>query len=329
MSLKERKLSYSLAINEALHQMMTHDPSVFLIGQGVNSPWYVGNTARGLLRIFGAERVIDTPVSENAITGTAVGSALVGMRPVVVHPRVDFMMYAMEPVINEAANWHYMFGGTLSVPVVIWAIINRGEEQAAQHSQALHAFFTHVPGLKVVMPSTPYDAKGLMVAAIRDGNPVVYIDDRWLYNLEGEVPEEIYSVPMGKGIIRREGTGVTLVATSYMVIESLKASEDLKKEGVDVEVIDLRSVKPLDEMLLFESVKKTGRLIIADGGWKTCGIAAEISALVSENIFEYLKSPIIRVTLPDTPAPASSILESDYYPTSQKIVDAVKRILKE
>ena len=328
MSLRKRKLSYSLAINEALHQMMAHDPSVFLIGQGVKSPWYVGNTAKGLLRIFGAERVIDTPVSENAITGAAVGSALVGMRPIVVHPRVDFMMYAMEPVINEAANWHYMFGGALSVPVVIWAIVNRGGEQAAQHSQALHALFTHVPGLKVVMPSTPYDAKGLMVAAIRDGNPVVYLDDRWLYNLEGEVPEGIYSVPIGKGIIRREGTAVTLVATSTMVNESLKASEDLKKEGVDVEVIDLRSVKPLDEMLLFESVKKTGRLVIADGGWKTCGIAAEISALVSENIFEYLESPIVRVTLPDTPAPASSILESGYYPTSQKIVNAVKSILK-
>lgn len=329
MSLKKRKLSYSLAINEALHQMMAHDPSVFLIGQGVKSPWYVGNTAKGLLEKFGAERVIDTPVSENAITGTAVGSALVGMRPVVVHPRVDFMMYAMEPIINEAANWHYMFGGKLSVPVVIWAIINRGGEQAAQHSQALHALFTHVPGLKVVMPSTPYDAKGLMIAAVKDGNPVVYIDDRWLYNLEGEVPEEIYSVPIGKGVIRKEGTGVTLVATSYMVIESLKASEDLKTEGVDVEVIDLRSVKPLDEMLLFESVKKTGKLIIADGGWKTCGIAGEISALVSENIFEYLKSPIIRITLPDTPAPASALLESDYYPTFQKIVSAVKRILKE
>ena len=328
MSLKKRKLSYSLAINEALHQMMAHDPSVFLIGQGVKSPWYVGNTAKGLLRIFGAERVIDTPVSENAITGAAVGSALVGMRPVVVHPRVDFMMYAMDPVINEAANWHYMFGGALSVPVVIWAIVNRGGEQAAQHSQALHALFAHVPGLKVVMPSTPYDAKGLMVAAIRDGNPVVYLDDRWLYNLEGEVPEGIYSVPIGKGIIRREGTGVTLVATSTMVNESLKASGDLKKEGVDVEVIDLRSVKPLDEMLLFESVKKTGRLVIADGGWKTCGIAAEISALVSENIFEYLESPIVRVTLPDTPAPASSILEGGYYPTSQKIVNAVKSILK-
>ena len=183
-----RKLSYSLAINEALHQMMDSDPSVFLIGQGVKSPWYVGNTAKGLLEKFGPERVIDTPVSENAITGTAVGAALAGMRPVVVHPRVDFMMYAMDPVINEAANWHYMFGGKSSVPVVIWGIINRGGEQAAQHSQSLHALFAHVPGLKVVMPSTPYDAKGLMVAAIKDDNPVIYMDDRWLYNLEGEVP---------------------------------------------------------------------------------------------------------------------------------------------
>ena len=300
-----RKLTYSLAINEALHQMMAHDPSVFLIGQGVKSPWYVGNTAAGLLKKFGSGRVIDTPVSENAITGTAVGAALVGMRPVVVHPRVDFMMYAMDPIINEAANWHYMFGGKSSVPVVIWGIINRGGEQAAQHSQSLHALFAHVPGLKVVMPSTPYDAKGLMIAAIEDDNPVVYMDDRWLYNLEGEVPEEIYSVPIGKGIIRRKGKDVTLVANSYMVVESMKAAEDLEREGIDLEVIDLRSVKPLDETLLFESIKKTGRLVIADGGWKTCGMAAEISALISENIFDVLKAPIMRVTLPDAPAPAS------------------------
>ena len=329
MSLKNRKLSHSLAINEALRQMMDRDQSVFLIGQGVKSPWYVGNTAKGLLEKFGPERVIDTPVSENAVTGTAVGSALVGMRPVVVHPRVDFMMYAMDPLINEAANWHYMFGGTLSVPVVIWAIINRGGEQAAQHSQALHALFVHVPGLKVVMPSTPHDAKGLMIAAIEDDNPVVYMDDRWLYKLEGEVPEEMYSVPIGKGIIRREGKDVTLVATSYMVVESVKASEDLKREGANVEIIDLRSVKPLDETLLFESIKKTGRLIIVDGGWKTCGMAAEISALVSENIFEYLKAPITRVTLPDAPAPASPKLEKDYYPTCKRITHAVENILKE
>jgi pyruvate/2-oxoglutarate/acetoin dehydrogenase E1 component len=322
-----KRLSYSLAINEALHQMMDDNPSVFLIGQGVKSPWYVGNTARGLLRKFGSGRVIDTPVSENAITGTAIGAALVGMRPVVVHPRVDFMMYAMDPIVNEAANWHYMFGGKSSVPVVIWGIINRGGEQAAQHSQSLHALFAHVPGLKVVMPSTPYDAKGLMIAAIKDDNPVVYMDDRWLYNMEEEVPEEIYSVPIGKGIIRRKGKDVTLVASSYMAVESMKAAKDLEREGVDVEVIDLRSVKPLDETLLFESINKTGKLIVADGGWKTCGMAAEISAMVSENIFGYLKAPIIRVTLPDVPAPASSVLENDYYPTFKQIVNAVKSLI--
>jgi pyruvate/2-oxoglutarate/acetoin dehydrogenase E1 component len=322
-----RKLSYSLAINEALHQMMNSDPSVFLIGQGVKSPWYVGNTAKGLLEKFGPKRVIDTPVSENAITGTAVGAALAGMRPVVVHPRVDFMMYAMDPVINEAANWHYMFGGKSSVPVVIWGIINRGGEQAAQHSQAIHAVFSHVPGLKVVMPSTPYDAKGLMVAAIKDDNPVIYMDDRWLYNLEGQVPEEIYSVPIGKGIVRREGKDVTVVAISYMATESMKASQELKGEGIETEIIDLRSVKPLDEALLFESVKKTGRLVVADGGWKTCGMAAEVSARVSETVFEYLKAPIARVTLPDSPAPASRVLEKEYYPDSKTIVDAVKIVL--
>ena len=323
-----RKLSYSLAINEALHQTMSSDPSIFLIGQGVKSPWYVGNTAKGLLEKFGSERVIDTPVSENAITGTAVGAALVGMRPVVVHPRVDFMMYAMDPIINEAANWCYMFGGRSSVSVVIWGIINRGGEQAAQHSQSLHALFAHIPGLKVVMPSTPYDAKGLMVAAIKDDNPVIYMDDRWLYNLEGEVPREIYSVPIGKGIVRREGKDVTVVAISYMSAESMKASKELEREGIDTEVIDLRSVKPLDETLLFESVKKTGGLVVADGGWKTYGMAAEVSAKVSETVFEYLKAPIVRVTLPDSPAPASRVLEKEYYPDSKVIVDAVKIVLK-
>jgi len=319
-----KKLSYSLAINEALHQMMESDPSVFLIGQGVKSPWYVGNTAKGLLEKFGPERVIDTPVSENAITGTAVGAALAGMRPVVVHPRVDFMMYAMDPVINEAANWHYMFGGKSSVPVVIWGIINRGGEQAAQHSQSIHAIFAHVPGLKVVMPSTPYDAKGLMISAIKDDNPVIYMDDRWLYNLEGEVPKETFSVPIGKGVVRRHGLNITVAAISYMVDESMKASMELEKEGIDAEVIDLRSVKPLDENLLFESVKKTGRLVVADGGWKTCGMAAEVSARVSENVLDCLKAPILRVTLPDVPAPASRVLEKAYYPTFKTIIDAVK-----
>lgn len=325
---RTRKLPYSLAINEALHQTMESDPDVFLIGQGVKSPWYVGNTARGLLDAFGPSRVIDTPVSENAITGAAVGAAIAGMRAVVVHPRIDFMLYAFDPIINEAANWYYMNGGKASVPVVIWGIINRKGEQAAQHSQALQAMFMHVPGLKVVIPSTPYDAKGLMVAGIRDNNPVLFIDDRCLYNIEGEVPEELYEVPIGKGVIRKEGTDVTIAASSYMVYEALKAADKLEQEGIRAEIIDLRSLKPLDEALLFASVKKTGRIVVADGGWKTCGVAAEISALVYENIFHAVKAPVIRVTLPDTPAPASAVLEQVYYPGESNIIQAVKKLMK-
>lgn len=323
-----RKLHYSLAINEALHQMMAADESVFLIGQGVKSPWYVGNTAQGLLEAFGARRVIDTPVSENGITGAAVGAAIAGMRPIVVHPRLDFMFYAMDPIINEAANWYYMNGGKASVPVVIWGIINRGGEQAAQHSQALHATFAHFPGLKVVMPSTAFDAKGLMIAAIRDPNPVIFLDDRWLYQTEDGVPEEIYEVPIGQGVIRKTGSDLTLVASSFMAQESEKAVQKLAQEGIDVELIDLRTVKPIDADLVFDSVKKTGRLVIADGGWKTCGLAAEIAAMVCEAIFEYLKAPIQRVTLPDCPAPASSSLEAAYYPTAETICQAVRKVLR-
>jgi len=306
--------------------MMETDPSVFLIGQGVKSPWYVGNTAQELLDRFGETRVIDTPVSENAVTGAAVGAAIAGMRPVVVHPRMDFMFYAFDPIINEAANWYYMNGGKASVPVVIWGIINRGGEQAAQHSQALHSMFAHVPGLKVVMPATPYDAKGLMIAAIRDPNPVIYIDDRLLYRQEGEVPEEIYEVEIGKGNILKEGKDVTVVAVSYMVSEAQKAVMELAGAGIDAELLDLRTVKPLDEELLLASVKKTGRLVVADVGWKTCSVAAEVSALVSENAFEYLKAPIRRVTMPDCPAPASAVLEKVFYRDSRDIVSAVRQV---
>ena len=322
-----RELTYSLAINEAFHQMMSSDESVFLIGQGVKSPWYVGNTAQGLLERFGPERVIDTPVSENAMTGAAVGAAIAGMKPIVVHPRTDFMLYAIDPIINEAANWHYMNGGKASVPVVIWGIINRGGEQGAQHSQALQAMFAHIPGLKVVMPSTPYDAKGLMIEAIRDPNPVVFIDDRWLHNLEDVVPEEVYGVEIGKGVVRREGKDITLIATSFMAHESIKAVQELEKEGIDVEFIDPRTVKPIDQDLILKSVMKTGRLLVVDGGWKTCGLAAEISAMVSENVFEYLKAPIKRLTLPDCPAPASSVLEKEFYKYSNDIVEAVKPVM--
>jgi pyruvate/2-oxoglutarate/acetoin dehydrogenase E1 component len=323
-----RKLQYSLAINEALHHMMEADDSVFLIGQGVKSPWYVGNTAQGLLERFGEKRVVDTPVSENCITGAAVGAAIAGMKPVVVHPRMDFMLYAMDPIINEAANWYYMNGGKASVPVVFWGIINRGGEQAAQHSQAIHAMFAHVPGLKVVMPSTAYDAKGLMISAIRDPNPVVFIDDRWLYGLEGEVPEEPYEVPIGKGVVRREGRDVSVIASSFMVNLAVDAAVALAERGIGVEVIDIRSLKPVDKDLLLASVKKTGRAVVADGGWKSFGAAAEISAILSEDGFEYLKAPIQRVTLPDCPAPASSALEKVYYPNVQTLVGTIQKVAR-
>ena len=323
-----RKISYVQAINETLHQIMEEDTRVFLIGQGVTSPWYVGTTTVGLIDRFGPERIIDTPVSENGVTGVAIGAALAGMRPVLVHPRMDFMYYAMDQIANHAANWHYMFGGQLSVPITIWAIINRGGEQAAQHSQALQAMFTHIPGLKVVMPSTPYDAKGLLIASIKDDNPVVYIDDRWLYTHMGEVPEELYAVPIGEGVVRKEGKDVTVVATSYMACQANEAAKILEEEAIDVEVIDLCSLKPLDEKLLIGSVKKTGRVVIVDGGWKTCGVGAGVSALIVEKIFGYLKAPIVRVCLPDAPAPASSALEKVYYPNAQDIVSAVKKVLK-
>ncbi|MHB9099483.1 MAG: alpha-ketoacid dehydrogenase subunit beta [Syntrophales bacterium] len=323
-----RKLQYSLAINEALHQMMESDPSVFLIGQGVKSPWYVGNTARGLLERFGGDRVIDTPVSENGITGAAVGAAIAGMKAIVVHPRLDFMLFAMDPIINQAANWHYMNGGKASVPVVFWGIINRGGEQAAQHSQAIHGLFANIPGLKVVMPATAYDAKGLMIAAILDPNPVVFVDERLLYRVEDPVPEEIYTVEIGKGFIRKEGKDVTLITVSLMVHEAMKAAEALASEGVAVEVIDLRTVKPLDSELILSSVRKTGRLVVADVGWRSFGISAEIAALVVENAFDALKAPVLRVALPDCPAPASRNLEEAYYPIAEDIAQVVRKIAR-
>jgi pyruvate/2-oxoglutarate/acetoin dehydrogenase E1 component len=323
-----RTISYAQAINETLFQIMEADKRVFLIGQGVTSPWYVGSTTMGLLDRFGPKRVIDTPVSENGVTGVAIGAALAGLRPVLVHPRMDFMYYAMDQIANHAANWHYMFGGQMSVPLTIWGIVNRGGEQAAQHSQALQAMFMHIPGLRVVMPSTPYDAKGLLIASIKDDNPVVYIDDRWLYTYKGEVHEELYDTPIGKGVMRREGKDATVIATSYMACEANEAAEILDKKGIDAEVIDLRSLKPLDENLLVSSVKKTGRAVIVDGGWKTCGVSAEISTLIVEKAFSYLKSPIVRVSLPDAPAPASSVLEKAYYPDAKSIVSAVKQVLQ-
>jgi pyruvate/2-oxoglutarate/acetoin dehydrogenase E1 component len=323
-----RKITYAQAINEATKQLMDRDRQVFIMGQGCTSPWYVGNTTNGLFEKFGEKRVIDTPISENGMSGVALGAALTGLKPILVFPRMDFMYLAFDQIINQAANWRYMFGGKINVPLVIRGIINRGGEQAAQHSQALHSMLAHVPGLKVVMPSTPYDAKGLLISAVEDGNPVVYIDDNWLYKEEAEVPEEIYKVPIGTGEIRRQGEDVTVAAISYMVKQAAEAAEDLEKQGISVEVIDLRSIKPLDEEIILESVKKTKRLVIADVGWKTGGIASEIANRIYSKIYEELKSRIEIVALPDVPAPASQVLEEKLYPNKNNIIEAVKKTIK-
>jgi pyruvate/2-oxoglutarate/acetoin dehydrogenase E1 component len=322
-----RTINYVQAICEAHAQLLETDPRVFVFGQGLWSPWYAGASLKDLDKQFGRDRVIDSPVSENAVTGTAIGAALVGMRPIVFHPRMDFMLLAVDPIVNQAANWSYMFAGQVNVPVVIRAAINRGGEQAAQHSQALHAIFMHVPGVKVVMPATAYDAKGLLIAAVRDGNPVVYIDDRWLYDEESDVPEEMYEVPIGKGVLRRSGTDLTVVAISYALVKAREACEELAARSVETDLIDLRSLKPWDKELVLSSVAKTGRLLIVDGAWKTCGAAAEIAATVAEEGFRHLKAPVVRVTLPDAPAPMSAVLEEAYYLRTETIVEAAEAIL--
>lgn len=326
-----RELTYSQAIREAHAQLLAADDRVFIAGQGLWSPWYAGGSLDNLDIEFGRERVLDSPVSENAVTGMCVGAALAGMRPIVFHPRMDFMLLAVDPIVNQAANWSYLFSGEVSVPLVIRAVINRGGEQGAQHSQALHAMFMHIPGLKVVMPSTPSDAKGLLAAAVADPNPVLYIDDRWLYSQRGNVAAELFETPIGKAATRRRaahadsGRSITLIGISTMAVEACAAAAILEQQGVDAEVLDLRSLKPWDQECVLSSVKRTGRAVVCDPGWRTAGAAAEISAVISEEAFHDLEAPVGRVTLPDTPAPVSSTEEEAYYPKAEHIVEAALR----
>ncbi len=321
-----RTLTYARAIREAHAQLLAADARVFVIGQGLWSPWYAGATLENLDREFGRSRIVDSPVSENAVTGLAIGAALAGLRPIVFHARMDFMLLAADPIINQAANWSYLFGGQQGVPLVIRAVINRGGGQGAQHSQALHAMFMHVPGLKVVMPATPADAKGLLMAALADPNPVLYIDDRSLYAETGEVPEEPYCTPLGQAAVRRAGSDVTLVAVSSMAPLSLRAAELLDRDGIQAEVIDLRTLKPWDRATVLASVARTGRAVVCDPGWRTAGASAEVAAEISERAFADLRAPVARVTLPDAPAPSSETEERAYYPGPETIAEAARTL---
>lgn len=319
--------SYAEAINEAHQQLLAVDDRVFVIGQGVDSPWCVGTSTLGLVGKFGSERVIDTPISEAVVTGAAVGAAMAGMRPIVFHPRMDFMYLAMDQIINHCAHWYYMFGGKVNVPVTIRGIINRGNEQAAQHSQSPFAMYAHIPGLKVVCPASPYEAKGLLIAAVRDDNPVLYCDDRWLYEIKEEIPDEIYEVPLGKGKICREGSDVTIVAVSYLVQEAIKAADLLSDEGISIEVIDPRTLKPLDIDIIMKSIEKTGRLVIANPDWPCCSFSEHVVSMILKTNFNILKSSVQYVNFPDSAIPASTVLEKAFFPNYNDIINSVKKIM--
>jgi len=320
-------------MNEALDLCLKKDPSVFVIGLGVPDPKGIFGAISGLKKKYGSKRVMDMPIAENAMTGICIGAAINGMRPVLTHQRVDFSLLALDQVINNAAKWYYMFGGQQSVPLVIKMTIGMGWGQGPQHSQNLQATYAHIPGLKVVMPSTAADAKGLMISAIEDNNPVIFIDHRWLHDTFGQVPNGHHKVPIGKAKVIKKGSGFTIVSTSYMTLEIMKALPLLEKLGIEPEVIDLRTIKPLDEKTIFNSVMKTGRLLVADLGHREFGVAAEIITRVSENPKIKLKVKPQRVTSPDYPTPSSPALSANYYPRhtdiALKVVEMLRRDKKE
>ena len=315
--------SYGSAIRSAFSYLLKIHPEVFVIGQGLWSPWYVGNSMANLDKEFGVGRIIDTPVSESACTGAAVGAALAGMKPIIVHPRMDFMLYAMDAIVNQAAKWSSMMGGQANAAVTIRAIINRGGEQGAQHSQALHSWFSNIPGLRVVMPYSVADARDLLIASVLSGDPVVYIDDRWLYSHEAQLEPilEFDLKTQGPKIIRN-GSDLTIVSAGYSTHLALEASKILLTHGLEAEVIDMRVLNPILPEVIIESVKKTGRLVAVDGGWSPAGFAGEIIASVTERINpKLLKSSPRRVTLPFAPAPSSPKLEKLYYPTPEDVAN--------
>ena len=321
-----RRLKYGQAIREALDICLTADPSVYVMGLGVPDPKGVFDTTVGLQATHGADRVLDMPASENGVAGIAIGSAVAGMRPVIVHQRMDFAILCFDQLVNQAAKWHYMFGGRAKVPLVMRMIVGRGWGQGAQHSQSLHAWLAHVPGLKVIMPATPHDAKGMMIAAIEDDNPVVCIEHRWLLNIDGPVPEGRYTTEIGRARVIRPGRDVTIAAVSHMTIEAVRAAEHLAGEGIDVEVIDLRTLRPLDRETIVASVSRTGRLVVADTGWTTFGAAAEIAASVTERAFPALRAPPLRVALPDISSPSTPALAEFFFPGVREIIAACRTV---
>jgi pyruvate/2-oxoglutarate/acetoin dehydrogenase E1 component len=324
-----RKITYRDAVKEALREEMARDERVFLLGEDIAEFGGSYKVTQGLLAEFGPERVRNTPISEGAIVGAALGAALMGMRPVAEIMYIDFIGLAMDQIVNQAAKVKYMFGGKARVPLVIRTQAGGGRSAAAHHSQSLEAWFVHVPGLKVVMPATPCDAKGLLKSAIRDDNPVIFIEHKLLYPLEGEVPEEEYLVPLGVAEVKRAGGDVTVVATSRMVHDALAAADRLAAEGIEVEVVDLRTLAPLDEETILASVRKTHRLVVTQEAAPRCSVASEVAALVAERALDDLDTPIARVTALHTPVPFAPVLERHVIPDEEKLAGAVRSLLRQ
>jgi len=323
-----RNMTYKEALREALREEMRRDRTVFLLGEDIGRYWKGAfKVTEGLAEEFGDERVRDTPISESAIIGAAVGAAITGMRPVAEIMFGDLTALAMDQIANQAAKIRYMFGGQAKVPLVIRTPFGAGVNIAAHHSQSLEAWFMHVPGLYVAVPSTPYDAKGLLKTAIRSNNPVFFCEHKLLYPMEGEVPEEEYTIPFGVADVKREGSDVTIVATLYMVYKALNAAKELEAEGMSVEVVDPRTLTPLDKQAIIKSVKKTGRIVIVSEDCKTAGVSAEIAAIVAEEAIDYLDAPIKRITALDTPIPFSPPLEQYMIPDEKTIIETVKEIV--
>jgi pyruvate/2-oxoglutarate/acetoin dehydrogenase E1 component len=319
-----REISYDQALNEALREEMHRNPLVFVMGEDLGRMGGLFQVTKGLLEDFGPQRVIDTPISEAAIAGAGVGSALAGASPVIELQFLDFVTIAMDQIVNHAAKLRFMSGGMVSVPLVIRAPVCAGIGLGAQHSQSLEAWFVHVPGVKVVMPSTPADAKGLLKSAVRDGNPVLFLEHRVLYSRTGPVPEGEYLVPLGVADIKRSGTDITVVATGRTVPMSLSAAQNLSGEGIDIEVIDPRTLKPLDVATIAQSVRKTHRVVLVNDGWRTCGYAAELMATVMEECFFDLDAPIQRVCARDAPTPAAPSLEKAVMVREDQIMEACR-----
>ncbi len=323
---KVREITLAQAIREALAEELRRDTSVFIIGEDVAEAGTPFKVLSGLVEEFGKDRVLDSPISEPGITGLGVGAAMTGMRPVVDIMFGDFLGLAMDQIVNQAAKVHYMSGGKLNVPMVIRTTLGATRRSAAQHSQSLHAWVSHIPGLKVVVPSTPYDAKGLLKTAIRDNNPVVFFEDKMMYQFKGMVPEEEYTIPFGVADIKRAGTDITIVATSSMVQVALAAADQLTQIGISAEVVDPRTTFPLDKEALIESAKKTSRAIVVDEGYERYGVTAEIAAVIADGAFYYLDAPVKRLGAMDVPVPFSPVLEDQTVPTADTVTTVAKTL---